>query len=201
MNKQEFSKLWNDCILPSFDKLKQQDSMILIRDGSFDSLCRTYNDIKNMTKRQFMLNNNIEVILDRHKIAACLVKAILLDKPLYKKVEVDYTGAESNFIIVNEALAFGVALAMLRAYIELKLEHQDKEFMTNESAYRKICNEDFVFPKTIMKVDYPTSVCWAWHHNTINEHFDVLGTANLLFMIEHYSVQFYRAEIKLSAEN
>ena len=63
--------------------------------------------------------------------------------------------------------------------------------MAREAAYRKICELDFVFPQTIMHVDYSTSVCWAWHHNIIDGHFDVLGTANLLFMIENYSVEAY----------
>lgn len=190
MNKQEFEKLWNACIIPSFDAIKRQDKALYLRDGSFESLCRCYNDIKNSTKNLFMKKDE-PIRLDRHKIAACLAKAIVVNRPIYKEIEDEYTGNEENFLIANESLAFVTALSILRAYIELKLEKQEKGFIEREAAYRKICESDFVFPDTIMHVDYSTSVCWAWHHNIINGHFDVLGTANLFFMIENYSVEAY----------
>ncbi len=85
----------------------------------------------------------------------------------------------------------GVQLDELRAYIELKLKNRESEFVSREDAYRKICEQDFIFPNTIMGVDYEVSVCWAWHHNIINGNFDVLGTANLFFMIENYAVEAY----------
>lgn len=189
MNKQEFKKIWDDCIELTFEKLYEADHSLYIRDGSFDSLCRRYNDIKNRTKRMFMKSSDDMIRLDRHKIAACMAKAIVLDRPICKKVEEDYTGTETDFVIANEALAFLVATSILKAYIKIRLE--SNEFTTYEAAYRQICENDFSFPDTIMHVDYKTSVCWAWHHNIIEGHFDVLGTANLLFMIENYSIQVY----------
>lgn len=190
MNKQEFKKLWDKCIIPSFKNLQRQDSTLYIRDGSFDSVSRSYNDIKNSTKRLFM-KTGTDGKLDRHKIAACLAKAIVIEKPISKQVDDDYTGVEENFLLANEALAFAVSLSILRAYIELKLERKVEEFVSREDAYRKICESDFIFPDTIMGVDYEVSVCWAWHHNIINGNFDVLGTANLFFMIENYAVEAY----------
>lgn len=192
MDKQEFRKLWDKCILPSFEKLKEQDSGILLRDGSLESLCRTYNDIKNTAKRRFMKDDGKKVVLDRHKVAACLANAIILDKPVCKQLDEGYSGNEDEFMIANEALAFGVALSILRAFIELKLEKAGEQFGLKREAYEKICQNDFVFPETIMDVTYPVSVCWAWHHNALCGHFDLLGTANLLFMIENYSVEVYR---------
>lgn len=191
MNKQEFEQFWNKCIFPTFEEFAKVDKGLYIRDGSIDSLCRIYNDIKNCTKTTFMKKDDAVVKLDRHKIAACMAKAIVLERPICKVIEDDYTGKETNFLIANEALAFSVALSIIKAYIKLKLENQDDNFMKREGAYKKICEMDFTFPNTIMNVDYKTSVCWAWHHNIVNGHFDVLGTANLLFMIENYSVEAY----------
>lgn len=190
MNKGEFDVIWKKCIEPSFAELKKQDSDLYLRDGSLDSLCRLYNDIKNQTKRDFM-GDGMNAKLDRHKIAACLAKAISIDRPICKKISGDFSGKESEFLIANEALAFVVSLAVLRAYIELKLKNGEIENPFRD-AYKKISDNDFVFPDTIMGSGYPADVCWAWHHNIINGHFDVLGTANLLFMIEQYSVQFYK---------
>lgn len=39
MDKQEFKELWENCILPSFKKLKEQDDSIILRDGSQEVLC------------------------------------------------------------------------------------------------------------------------------------------------------------------
>ena len=191
MDKQEFKELWENCILPSFKKLKEQDDSIILRDGSQEVLCRSYNDIKNAAKRRFMKVYVRDVVLHRHKVAACLANAIVVDKPVSKKLDDNYSGNEDDFMIANEALAFGVALSILRAFIELKLERAGEQFGSKRSAYQQICEKDFVFPDTIMDVTYPVSVCWAWHHNAMSGHFDLLGTANLLFMIENYSVEVY----------
>lgn len=189
MNKQEFSKLWKECIEPTFEELAKEDTSLYIRNGSFDSLCRLYNDIKNSTKKVYMENSGDTVKLDRHKIAACMAKAIVLERPVCKRVEENYVGTETDFVIANEVLAFLVSIAILKAYIKLKLQKEENSGC--EVAYRKICESDFVFPQTIMHVDYRTSVCWAWHHNIVNGYFDVLGTANLFFMIENYSIVAY----------
>lgn len=191
MNKQEFEVFWQTCVIPTYKEFAKVDEGLRIRDGSMQSLCRTYNDIKNCTKRIFMKKDENVVKLDRHKIAACMAKAITIEKPLYKLIEEDYTGKESRFSIANEALAFSVGMSIIKAYIALKLENNDEKIMQHKDAYKKIQELGFAFPQTIMDVDYKTSVCWAWHHNIIDGHFDVLITANLFFMIENYSVEFY----------
>lgn len=192
MNKLEFSKLWEKCIEPTYKELAIEDSTLYIRDGSFDSLCRLYNDIKNSTKKIYMQESDETIKLDRHKIAACMAKAILLEQPVCKRIDDNYSGKELEFVIANEVLAFSVSMAILKAYIQLKMEKGDQDYCKIE--YRKICESDFVYPPTIMHVDYRTSVCWAWHHNIINGYFDILGTANLFFMIENYSAQVYKGE-------
>lgn len=85
MDKQEFEQFWNKCIMPTFEELAKVDKGLYIRHGSLDSLCRSYNDIKNCTKRTFMKKDDTMVKLDRHKIAACMVKAIVLERPLLEK--------------------------------------------------------------------------------------------------------------------
>lgn len=87
MDKQEFEQFWNKCIMPTFEDLAKVDKGLYIRDGSLDSLCRSYNDIKNCTKRTFMKKDDTMVKLDRHKIAACMVKAIVLERPIGKKLK------------------------------------------------------------------------------------------------------------------
>lgn len=191
MNKQEFKCFWEKCIIPTYNKLQEKDNELYIRDGSADSLCRSYNDIKNSIKRLYMKKGEANIKLDRHKIASCMAKAILLDRPICKKVSDNYTGKESELAIANEVLAFSVTISIMKAYIELNLEKGNSQFKEHDKEYKKICENGFVFPNTIMEVDYMTSVCWAWHHNIINEHFDILGTANLLFMIENYSLAVY----------
>lgn len=122
MNRLEFEIIWKDCIFPTFEEMQKVDPMLYIRDGSFDSLCRCYNEIKNSVKRMFMKSSNDIIKLDRHKIAACMAKAIVSDRPVCKKVEENYTGVYQEFIIANEVLAFAVAMSVLKAYIELRLE-------------------------------------------------------------------------------
>lgn len=195
MNREEFKDLWDRCIEPSFEKLKKQDAELYLKDGSFDSLCVCYNEIKNRIKRMYMQSTGEVIKLDRHKVASALVNAILLEKPIFKKVSDKYSGSDEMLMIANEALAFTVALSVLKAFIRVKIENNSEEISSDREAYVKLCAEDFAFPKTIVGVEYPASVCWAWHHNMLNGHFDVLGTANLFFMLEKYSVEVYRNQL------
>lgn len=191
MNAQEFKTFWDDCFIPTFNELKKTDNALYIRDGSMDSLCREYNDIKNFVKRAFMKQTAMEIKLDRHKIAACLAKAIVLERPICKAIESGYTGKETEFTIANEAMAFSSAMSIMKAYIEYKFNKQDPCIENFKYAYSEICKHGFTFPETIMNVDYKSSVCWAWHHNAIDGYFDILGNANLFFMIENYSLAAY----------
>ena len=194
MNSQEFKTFWDGCFIPTFEELKKTDSTLYTRNGSMDSLCREYNDIKNFVKRAFMKQSTEEIKLDRHKIAACLAKAIVLERPICKKIESDYTGKETEFTIANEVMAFSVAMSIMRAYIEHKFNKKDPCIRKFEYAYSEICKHGFTFPETIMNVDYKSSVCWAWHHSAIDGHFDILGNANLFFMIENYSIAVYESK-------
>ncbi|MCI8860838.1 MAG: hypothetical protein HFI71_15360 [Lachnospiraceae bacterium] len=191
MNTQEFKTFWDECLIPTFNDLKKTDSTLYIRDGSMDSLCREYNEIKNFVKRAFMKQSEREIKLDRHKIAACLAKAIVLDRPICKTIESDYTGKETEFTIANEVMAFSAAISIMRAYIEHKFNKKDPCIEKFKYAYGEICKHGFIFPETIMNVDYKSSVCWAWHHNAIDGYFDILGNANLFFMIENYAIVAY----------
>lgn len=61
-----------------------------------------------------------------------MAKAIVLEKPICKIVDDDYTGKEKEFLIANEALAFSVAMSIIKAYIKLKLEKQGLEIYIKE---------------------------------------------------------------------
>lgn len=191
MNAQEFKMFWDGCFIPTFNELKITDSTLYIRDGSTDSLCREYNDIKNFVKRAFMKQSAAEIKLDRHKIAACMAKTIVLGRPICQAIENGYTGKETEFTIANEVMAFSAAMSIMRAYVEHKLNKNDPSIQKFKYAYGKICESGFIFPETIMNVDYKSSVCWAWHHNAMDGRFDILGNANLFFMIENYSIAVY----------
>lgn len=194
MNSMDYDKLWNNCIRPSLEIICKSDTKLRIRDGSYETICRLYNDVRNKAKRQYMVGE-LDSKLDRHKIASCMAKAIIMSQPLIKDIDADYSGDEDAFIIANEALAFAVGLSILKAFLELKIQKAEKLSEDEYEAYQEICRHDFVFPQSIMG-EYPAVVCWGWHHDYLDGYFDILGTANLFFMIENYSILYYKTQNK-----
>lgn len=148
------------------------------------SIYRNYQNMRDYLKYNYM-SKKTEVALDRHKIASCMVYAILKSNPI--KVNMWIPQMPLEIVLANEYLAFYVALNIIEMY----------ELDRIESEGRNDDNEKFsniIVPKTYYESDnpentYESNLCKAWYYIKIDniKKYDALGYANVFFLLQKYS--------------
>lgn len=147
------------------------------------------------------------VNIDRHKIAACVMKSVLLVKPLYiplkskikfifskkeylfeiikpndsRKCSIDkIKNEEKRYIYLNEYLALSIAIHILECYIKAN----DKNFHHNIVAPAPFPEPD---------VDYWLDVCVGLGYSNIRR-CSTITYANVFFLLEKYSCRKKRCD-------
>ena len=144
------------------------------------SIYRNYQKKRDYIKYNYMSKKN-PVALDRHKVAACMVYAILKSGPI--KVNMWISNLPEKIVLANEYLAFYVALNIIEMY-NLD-EFNDGSINTDyQIMVPKTYHEDENPQNT-----YESNLCKAWHYIKIDEieKFDALGYANVFFLLEKYT--------------
>lgn len=197
----EFDKIWQHIVSKQIVQFSQKLGVKHKNLKWIEFLIRyRYNEYKDEIVKNFMAPNTRRI--DRHKIAACFTKAIVVTKPLYvpfnanlklifseknKQLSDILTGdgtlecinepvsLENFYSFFNEYLAVSVALSILNSYIESDERH---------GRFR----HKMVFPKPFPDEDedYLLDVCIALS-NTRNRHLNPVTYANVFFLWEKYS--------------
>ena len=160
---------------------------------------RRFNKYKDALVKNYMVLDTFNI--DRHKIAACMMKAILIVKPLYipyyarfkllfsgknvyfdsilkhklKFDAKDINSPKKDYLFLNEYLSLGVAISILDSYI--RTDNKPDRFV-----------HSIVLPNPFPEPDedYLLDVCIGLHYTqpkTINP----IAYANAFFLWEKYS--------------
>lgn len=187
MKKQDFNTFFSEVILKCMDDLKTyaQTELPLVdcvsgKKNIDKKIFRYYQRKRDFIRYNYM-SRKTPVALDRHKVAACMVYAILKAYPL--KINKWIADLPEKIVLANEYLAFYVALNMIEMYELDTLKERE-------------IKRDFqiIVPKTYHEEDnpqntYESNLCKAWYYIKINniERFDILGYANVFFLLQKYT--------------
>ncbi len=193
----EFDKLWNCIIQNSIVKFAEQLN-IKCKPLFFlkFALKNRYNKYKDSVVKTFMSMDTTNI--DRHKIASCILKSILVTKPIYipihtklkfvfsKKELYEVLGlnpkneqekklARKRLLFLNEYLAINIAIFILESYI-----NSDKR----ETRFKHEILPPNPFPEA--DIDYLLDVCIGLHFSN-KKYLDPIVFSNVLFLWEKYS--------------
>lgn len=136
-------------------------------------------------KRDFIISNYMskqaEVSLDRHKVASCMVYAILKTNPL--KVDRMIPGLPEKILLSNEYLAFFVALNIIEMY---KIDETGKPY---QIIIPKTYHEDGDPDNT-----YESNLCKSFYFvrmDNINK-FDIFAYSDIFFFLEKYTDMYLK---------
>lgn len=115
--------------------------------------------------------------IDRHKIAAAFLLAILDARPL--KLKRGHSITRKGEALVNHSLAFRVAVRILRTYAIHEARVQN-----DSTALRRW--EKFCFPRTRDNLDYREHAALAVFHAEQNNALNLPVVANWLFVLEQH---------------
>lgn len=152
-----------------------------------------YNKLRDDCKKQHFDAEEPEdyedILLDRHKVAACIAGAILSAKPL-DAPPVPKKGRYKMSYFANETLALFSALGIVKSFIESDKENKIKLDGEQKSDFSK---NGFIFPKSAHD-DYIIWLIFLLHESS-KIGFNVLSFSNILYLLETYT--FSQIEIKL----
>lgn len=176
MDRIKFDEFWIKCLVPFKEKawVGDQESVILCHKKKY-KLWKVYLREFNALKR---LAREPACRLDRHKVSALMIKAILDVRPLDIKKKKQNT--KPKVYLANEILAFGCALSILQSYILSDARS------SGDSEKYAIFQDGFVFPQ-VNHSGYVHCIVMNLYLNYGKRRFDVLAFSNILFMIENYT--------------
>lgn len=141
--------IWNNLVFPTYESYNKQTGNLVCAPNSSDEIAEYYEELLAHAKTHYMENR--ENRLNRHKVAAALMIAILKVKPIKKAHPMYFLPDENGEITIwpyNEALAITVALSVLRAFILKRVEYAFSEKCVPKNLFEKVCKEDnIIFAK------------------------------------------------------
>lgn len=193
MKKQDFRDFYNEVITKAIEDIfanahnllsplgVDENSVINERRNAGEKIFNNYQKKRDFIKLNYMeldkSGSDESIALDRHKVAACMVYAILKSCPL--KIRMLTANLPEEVVMANEFLAFGVAVNIIEMYIKAK-NGGDDFAIKFPSTYYEGGNA---------KNRYPSNVCKAWYYLKLDniEKFDIFGYANVFFLWERYT--------------
>lgn len=161
-------------------KFSKEKHCLIRQDNAQKKIYKYYQRKRDYIRCNYMTKKSL-VSLDRHKVASCIIYAILKVRPF--KVNLMVRNLPEEILMANEYLAFFVALNIIEMY---RIEE-------SKSKNHNI-NIEIVIPKTYHEEDdskntYESDFCRGLYHLSIDnvDKYDVLAYANILFLLEKYT--------------
>lgn len=166
-----FEKIWDEGIVPEAKRIVDENAGLLIfNEDSKIAVFNRYNEVNKICKLNFMFDS--DGLLDRHKVCAALIIAIVQVRPLISNRIADNYG---NYYAFNEKLAFIIALSVLASYVN-KADNRNKI-------------EQFVFPEISNSEElYEDIFCKMIRLDSCYNQLSILSIANILFLLEKYTL-------------
>lgn len=173
MKKETFDTLWNNGIKPKSKEIVNNNVGIVTFDAaSYERIFCEYNKLKDFAKISYM--RDPDGLLDRHKVCACLIIAIIKSKPLVYDEREDVFGMKKIF---NENLAITIGLSLLYNFISDADGGKNKEWL----------KDGFEFPVSKRDSTYQELLCLMLHYDVMNNQYSILAVSNILYLIEEYT--------------
>lgn len=184
----DFEKIWDEVVCPLIKEtsnrlnLKQKNLSI-----SRYFIGKIYDKEKNIFMNSYMVSSTNNI--DRHKIASCLMKAILKIKPikipLNEKLQILFRKNKcgKNIFLANEFLSLSVATTIIQSYIKAD-KSESKKF-----------KHPIIFPEPFPKHDdnYILDICLDLYYNNPSR-FNTIAYANIFFLLEKYSCRKFQCD-------
>ena len=183
MKEQDYKKFYNVVVSACIDdilKYNEQNGFpknsIIRRENRKKKIFEYYQEMRDYIRCNYM-SKKIDVALDRHKVAACMMYAILKANPL--KINRKIPNLDERILLANEYLALYAALNIVVMYKMDQCQLKEGEY-------------EILFPETYFNDpsnDYVTNYCRTLYYVSIENlnKFEVLAHANILFMLEKYT--------------
>ena len=182
-DRDSYETLWEEGILPLIRKYKTKVSGISVKDNAKELIWQEYNTFNKNCKQKYMRDTDERI--DRHKVCACYIYAIVKAHPLEFSLMTD---SDDNYSIINEYIAIKTGLSLLRAYI---IENASKNKELSEKQKSDIIgkvNQGIRIPDCNHGT-YIENFASELHYTYTEGNYNILSLANTLFLLEIHTIQ------------
>lgn len=197
MKQETFDKIYNKIIISTFDYFNERTGDLYLSKQCCRDIKVYYEELVAFSKLHYMSPNTKK--LNRHKVAAAMMIAILKAKPI-KKVGKNYylpdANGETSIWPFNESLAITVALSLLRAFIleRVKVAFSKKGDKIPRVLFESVTLQDSIIFKEEIPITVKERQDWEWELYQIRQDgaYNLLAMAHILNYIEKNArLQFF----------
>lgn len=182
MKKDKFDELWNCIVLPIFDDMNV-DGILILKKNAKEKVYRQYQKEKTFVKTNYMLTENTH--LDRHKIASCVLYAIMRVYPVQISMSAIWKKRKGKerfnreYQLLNEYLSLYTAFSIIESFRQYEFSHQDEEYPAKGFIRNRIS-----VPETSNGQDYLYNTCLDLYFSKQRNKINVLTFSNVFFLLE-----------------
>lgn len=180
-SRESYETIWNNVILPEIKRYKDAVISVSYKDTAKNDIWHSYQRLKSHCKNTYMADS--EKRLDRHKVAACYMMAILEANPLSFKMEPE----DGILITINEHLAITVGLSILNAFI-----CANKQKNADDTVAGPLKDENFNDTKDLILPttphgNYRDIFAVELYFTRTERNYNILSLSNTLFLLDEYN--------------
>lgn len=174
MTYNKFSEIWDNIFLPLYLEFNNNNAFYL-KKAAKQRIYNLYQRKKTFLKKNYMADSTTH--LDRHKVAACMMYAIIVARPVKMRIGRLWhhfrTGKVISwqYVMSNEYLALLTALAIICSFEQYDKNQNDR-------------NCTITIPNTKNGEDYIYNTCLDLYLARKTKNINVLTFANVFFLLE-----------------
>lgn len=189
--------VWDSVILPAYSSFNFHTGGLLCFDRSREELRQYYKEVLEHAKIHYMEDE--QTLLNRHKVSAALMIAVLKSKPIKKADPLYYTPDCNGKITIwpfNEQLSITVALSVLRTFILKRVDIAFSGKQVSRAIFEDVCKQD----SSIFAKEFPISTKersdWEYELYQMRQDgaYNLLSIAHILCQMEEISRLRYFVE-------
>lgn len=184
LDKESYCQIWDKLINPTIQDYMIRFADISVAHNAFDAIWKKYVFFNKHCKDSYMEDPTGK--LDRHKVCACYMYAIISANVLGCKLAESDT--EQSYLALNENLAITVGMSLLRAFILSSIESSTDLTETEKQQLSERIENGIVFPECNHGI-YRNNFVAELHYTHEENRYNILSLANVLFLLEIHSLK------------
>lgn len=184
MDKNSYQTIWEVVINPTILDYQNRYSDIAVSHNAKEAIWQEYIFFNKHAKLTYMQDAGGK--LDRHKVCACYMLAIIKANTL--NCHLADSDTERSYLALNENLAITVGMSVLRAFVLSSINCNDElSQMTKENLAKRI-DKGVIFPDC-NHGEYRNNFAAELYYTKKENSYNILSLANTLFLLETHTLQ------------
>lgn len=184
IDKGSYQHIWEQIIDPVIKDYQNRFAEVDVAHNAQDVIWQEYVRLNCHCKEYYM--RDVGGRLDRHKVCACYMYAIIKASVLSCRLAEGNT--EQRYLALNENLAITVGLSLLRAFVISSIDNSKELSKEEKDFYQSRIDGGIVFPQCNHGV-YRENFASELHYTNEERNYNVLSLANTLFLLETHTLQ------------